>query len=145
MARRCQSARGTIWKGWRDSLLEDREQQLGSRRGRSVHSEQGEGGDGFECLLSAGQQLWREGEGSGLGAGDDPAGTTTAARDWRPEHAMTRWLTDQASSATIRTTPIDRLLAIAVSSMDPHAAGFCDSSHITKQFAKYFGPNAVRR
>jgi len=58
---------------------------------------------------------------------------------------MTRWLTDQASSATIRTTPIDRLLAIAVSSMDPHAAGFCDSSHITKQFAKCFGSKVVRR
>jgi hypothetical protein len=58
---------------------------------------------------------------------------------------MTRWLTDQASSATIRTTPIDRLLAIAVCSMVPDGAGFCDSSHITKQFAKYFGSNAVRR
>jgi hypothetical protein len=30
---------------------------------------------------------------------------------------MTRWLTDQASSATIRTTPVDRLLAIAVCSL----------------------------
>jgi hypothetical protein len=54
---------------------------------------------------------------------------------------MTRWLTDQASSATIRTTPIDRLLAIAVSSVDPAGAGFCDTSHTAKQFAKRFGFN----
>ena len=125
--------------------LEDREQQLGSRCGCSLHAEEAEGWDCFECLLSAGQQLWREGEGSGLGAGDDPAGTTTAARDWTPEHAMTRWLTDQASSATIRATPIDRLLAIAAASLDPHGAGFSDCSHITKQFAKCFASNAIRR
>jgi hypothetical protein len=34
-----------------------------------------------ECCVSMGQQLWREGEGSGLEAGEAPAGTTTAARD----------------------------------------------------------------
>jgi hypothetical protein len=58
---------------------------------------------------------------------------------------MTRWLTDQASSATIRTTPIDRLLAIAVSSVDPDGTGFCDCSHTAKQFAKFFGSNAIRQ
>ena len=46
---------------------EDREQQLALRRDRSLHSEEDEGSDGFDCLLSGGQQLWREGEGSGWG------------------------------------------------------------------------------
>ena len=116
--------------------LEDKEQQLGSRRGRSLYSGEGEGGDGLERLLSGEQQLWREGEGSGLGAGDDPAGTTTAARDWRPEHAMTRWLTDQASSATIRTSPVDRLLVITMKSLLPGAANCCDSHHTGLGFRK---------
>ena len=64
-----------------------------------------------ERIPSGGQQLWREGEGSGLWAGEAPAGTPTAAREYLPVHAKSGWLTDtvQPRSATIRTTPTDRL------------------------------------
>jgi hypothetical protein len=53
--------------------------------------------------------MWREGEGSGIGAGEAPACTTTAARELMPEHAGAGWLTDQLSSVTIKATPRDRL------------------------------------
>jgi len=87
----------------------------------------------WECFFSMGQQLWREGEGSGLGAGEVPAGTTTAARDWWPEHVITRWLTDHARSVTIRTTPVDRLLAIAVTSLRSAIFSCCDWHHMGRK------------
>jgi len=142
-ARVCQSARGTIWNGKRETALDASEQQLRSKRACSLHSELGKDWDCSECFFSTGQQLWREGEGSGLGAGGDPACATTAARDWRPEHAMTRWLTDQASSATIRTTPVDRLLAITRQSLRLPGARFCDWSHMGKLSAKRSGDAAI--
>ncbi len=112
-----QSVEEAFWKGWRKARWSAIEQQLKSIFACILHSGWDEGWGALRCFFSRGQQLWREGEGSGLGAGEDPAGATTAARDRRPEHAMTRWLTDQASSATIRTTPVDRLLAIATRSL----------------------------
>jgi len=64
-----------------------------------------------ERIPSGGQQLWREGEGSGLWAGEAPAGTPTAAREHPPVRARGGWLKDtvQPKGATIGTTPRDRL------------------------------------
>lgn len=129
----CNPTRETFWKGSREAGLLAIEQQLKSKFGRSVHLGREEGWACRECLLSRGQQLWREGEGSGLGAGEVPACTTTAARDGMPAHARTRWLTDQASSATIRTTPIDRLLAIADETMRSGFATRCDCYHMNEK------------
>ncbi|HUL34545.1 MAG TPA: hypothetical protein VL128_11715 [Candidatus Eisenbacteria bacterium] len=112
------------------------EQQLTPKLEGAGQSEWDEGWGARECRFSSGQQLWREGEGSGLGAGEAPAGATTAARDWRPEHAMTRWLTVQASSATIRTTPRDRLLAIAAATLHEKRLFFCDWHHTFRKYAQ---------
>jgi len=125
----CNSTWETFWKGSRDAGLLAIEQQRRSKLACSAQLGREEGWGCRECLVSKGQQLWREGEGSGLWAGEAPAGTTTAARDWMPVHAITRWLTDQASSATIRTTPIDRLLSIADGSVRSAPAFCCDSHH----------------
>jgi len=129
----CKSAR-EIWNGRRGTGFLAIEQQLKSMVACSLHSGREEGRVCCACLLSRGQQLWREGEGSGLGAGEVPAGTTTAARDWMPVHAKTRWLTDQASSATIKTTPMDRLLVITMKSLLPGVVDCCDSHHTGLEF-----------
>jgi len=49
---------------------------------------------------------------------------------------MTRWLTAQASSATIKTTPVDRLLAITTQSLRVPASSFCDWCHMGNASAK---------
>lgn len=71
-------------------------------------------GDSEVCLAAeetfgAGQQLWREGEGSGLWAGEAPARTIAAAREFKSGQALPGRLTDHTSKVTIKTTPIDRL------------------------------------
>lgn len=113
--------------GWGFAAIE---QQLRSRLACNAHFTGDEGWACRERLTSLGQQLWREGEGSGLGAGEDPAGTTTAARDGMPEHANTRRLTDHARSETVRTAPRDRLLVIAAESLRPRLASRCDCYHM---------------
>jgi len=120
------------------------EQQFTTSFACWVQSEWGEGWGCWECVFSKGQQLWREGEGSGLGAGEAPAGTTTAARDWWPEHVITRWLTDHARSATIRTTPIDRLLAIAVTSLRFALFFCCDSHHMGTEYSRALLEGSMR-
>jgi hypothetical protein len=131
MATNCRKSKcETFWKGSRDAGFFAIEQQLKSRLACILQSGGEEGWAFSVCLLSRGQQLWCEEEGSGLGAGGDPAGTTTAARDGKPEHAITRWLTGQASNATIRTTPEDRLLVIAGAILNVAHRFFCDLSHI---------------
>ena len=83
-----------------------------------------------ERIPSGGQQLWREGEGSGLWAGEAPAGTPTAAREYLPVHAQSGWLTDtvQPRSVAIRTTPTDRL-ATARKILGEEKEGGCDLRH----------------
>lgn len=134
----CNSMRETFWKGSPDAGLFAIEQQLKSRFECSAHLGREEGWACWERLLSKGQQLWREGEGSGLGAGEAPAGTTTAARDWMPVHAMTRWLTDHTKSATIKTTPVDRLLDITRVSLRPRLASCCDFHHTAQKTSNDF-------
>jgi len=87
------------------------EQQLRSRDLWRRQIGETEGWAISERIPSGGQQLWREGEGSGFWAGEAPAGTPTAAREYLPVHARSGWLTDtvQPKSATIKTTPRDRL------------------------------------
>jgi hypothetical protein len=89
-----------------------------------------EGWAAGESEFPLGQQMWRDGEGSGLTAGEAPACTTTAARECiMPEHANAGWLTDQPSSVTIKTTPSDRL-AITGKIMERKLAAGCDCGHI---------------
>jgi len=73
---------GDFWKGMRKAGLAAIEQQFTTSFACNGQSGWDEGWGNWGCDLSIGQQLWREGEGSGLGAGEAPAGTTTAARDW---------------------------------------------------------------
>ena len=79
---------------------------------------------------SGGQQSRCEGEGSGLWAGEAPAGTPTAAREFMPVHAKSGWLTDTAQprSATIKTTPRDRL-AITGKIVGEEGKRGCDRRH----------------
>jgi hypothetical protein len=128
-AKRCSLKREAFWNGNLEAGFFATEQQLKSGLACIWQSGWDEGFGFSACLLSRGQQLWREGEDSGLGAGGDPAGATTAARDGKPAHAATRWLTDQPSSATIRTTPVYRLLDIAVAILDAARGFICDWSH----------------
>jgi hypothetical protein len=51
-----------------------------------------------------------------------------------PGHAIARWLTDQVSSATIRTTPKDRLLAIAGTIVKGMSEDCCDWRHFENKF-----------
>lgn len=126
--------REDFWNGSGGWGFAAREQQLRSRLACNAYFTGDEGWACRERLTSLGQQLWREGEGSGLGAGEDPAGTTTAARDGMPVHAWTRGLTDHARSETIRTTPMDRLLVIAVESLRLGPASRCDCYHMGTNF-----------
>jgi hypothetical protein len=52
---------------------------------------------------------------------------------------MTRWLTDQASSATIKTTPVDRLLAIAVRSLRRTPQFLSDWHHMGANYGYALG------
>ena len=129
--------REELWNGRRDCGFAAGEQQLESMLARRAHlggEERWAGRESLDSLGSLGQQLWREGEGSGLGAGEAPAGATTAARDGMPEHAKTRRLTDHASSETIRNTPVDRLLVITANSLRLGPASRCDWHHIGRKF-----------
>jgi hypothetical protein len=142
------STREVLWKGRRDCGFAAKEQQRKSALACSVHFGEEEGWACWESLPaldSLGQQLWREGEGSGLGAGGVPACATTAARDGMPEHAKTRRLTDHASSETIRSTPVDRLLVIAAESLLPGSASRCDCHHIAPNFFLAASRGASRR
>jgi len=58
---------------------------------------------------------------------------------------MTGWFRDQASSATIKTTPVDRLLAITRKSLRFRAANFCDWCHRFGPSRKRFFPAAIPR
>ena len=134
--------RDEFWNRKRDWGLPAREQQLKSILACCAHFDEGAGWAGRESLPSLGslgQQLWREGEGSGLGAGGVPACATTAARDGMPEHARTRRLTDHARSETIRITPVDRLLVIAGESLRLGRVSRSDWHHMAASFSRASG------
>lgn len=84
------------------------------------------GGVASRVTFPAGQQLWRNGEGSG--AGEVAACTITAAREFMAGHAIAGRLADQASSVTIKTTPDDRL-AITGTIVKVQARARCDHGH----------------
>jgi hypothetical protein len=138
--------RDEFWNGTRDWGFAASEQQLKSMLACRAHFDEDEGWAGRESLPSLdslGQQLWREGEGSGLGAGRVPACATTAARDGMPEHARTRRLTDHARSETIRITPVDRLLVITGDSLCLGRVSRCDWHHMAASFSRASGYTGV--